>query len=56
MSRYNLGNFTKLGLGIGSLHIIPRGIAVQEERAHVALGGIGILLLFLGLLLLLGGI
>jgi len=56
MPRDDLGNLSKLGLWVGNLDIIPRGIGVQEETRLVALGRIGVLLLlFLGLLLLAAG-
>jgi len=45
--RDNLRNLAKLGLGVGSLDIVPRGIGVEEEGGLVALGSVGILLLFL---------
>ena len=53
--RDDLRDLAELGLGIGGLDVVPRGVGVQEEAALVALGGVGVLLL-LGPLLLLGGV
>mmetsp|Transcript_41747 Transcript_41747/g.87603 ORF Transcript_41747/g.87603 Transcript_41747/m.87603 type:complete len:219 (-) Transcript_41747:260-916(-) len=51
----DLGNFSKLGLGIGGLDVVTRGVRVEEEAGLVSLGGVGVLLLLL-LLALLGGV
>ena len=53
--RDDLRDLAELGLGIGGLDVVPRGVGVQEEAALVALGGVGVLLL-LGPLFLLGGV
>ena len=53
--RNDLGNLTKLGVGVCRLDIVAGSVRVQEEAALVTLGGVGVLGLLL-LFLLLGGI
>jgi len=48
--RDDLGDLAEIGLGIGSLDVIPGGIRVQEVTVQVALGSVRVLLLLLALL------